>query len=224
MLYRGDTIVILELSDISSVDKIPEQEMYSVVVFSINGKEIGLLTSEVDDIITFDGDIDGASYTFPGVMGTFIYNSEITMLIDLFTIASTLLPDLVTHSSEHMGTILVVDDSKFFRNQLVSFLNELGYVTFEAEDGAKGLEVLANYLEEIDMVYTDIEMPVMNGLEFAKAIKTDAALNHLPVVALSSLTNDEARQLGTDAGLDDYLVKMNKEQIIESCNKYMVTK
>ena len=224
MLYRGDTIVILQLSDISNTDKIPDTEKCSVVIFNINGKEIGLLTSEVDDIITFDGDIDGASYIFPGVMGTFIYNREIIMLIDLFTIASTQLPELISQDSDHVGTILVVDDSRFFRNQLVSFLNELGYVTFEAEDGKQGLEVLAKYLEEIDMVYTDIEMPVMNGLEFAKSIKSDSALKHLPVVALSSLTSDEAIKLGSDAGLDDYLVKMNKEQIIDSCNKFMVEK
>jgi len=65
-------------------------------------------------------------------------------------------------------------------------------------------------------VVTDIEMPNMNGYELTKQIRSDARFSSLPIIAVTSLAGEEDVERGRQAGLTNYLVKLDREKLLEA--------
>ena len=105
--------------------------------------------------------------------------------------------------------ILVVDDSVTTRSIEKSILGHNGYRVSVAVDGREGWDFLQT--QTVDLVISDIEMPVMDGLEFTRRIKESERLRHVPVIIVSSLASEADRQRGADVGADAYLVKSQFE-------------
>ena len=84
---------------------------------------------------------------------------------------------------------LVVDDTEFSRLTISTFLNLSGFNVDVAENGMVGLKNLSS--KKYDLIFSDVEMPNMNGFEFLKRIKTNNLYKHIPVVMLTSLNDDE---------------------------------
>lgn len=82
-----------------------------------------------------------------------------------------------------MTTILVVDDEYLIADILSYALEDEGYMVVKASNGQKGLEVLER--ERPALIITDFMMPVMDGLEFANAVRTLPSANHLPIILIS---------------------------------------
>jgi CheY-like chemotaxis protein len=101
--------------------------------------------------------------------------------------------------------MLVVDDDPRNLYVLTSSLEQNGAQVFKALNGRKALTLLGR--EKIDLVFMDIMMPEMNGYEAIKAIRSDAALKNLPIIALTAKALKDDRKKCLDAGADDYLSK-----------------
>ncbi|WP_035646473.1 response regulator, partial [Bradyrhizobium sp. ORS 285] len=112
-------------------------------------------------------------------------------------------------------SVLLVDDSPFFRNMLAPVLKSAGYKVRTASSAIEGLATLRSG-HTFDIVVTDIEMPEMNGFEFAETIRADQNLHHLPVIAVSSLISPAAVERGRQAGLYDYIAKFDRPGLIAS--------
>ena len=82
-----------------------------------------------------------------------------------------------------MTTILVVDDEYLIADILCFALEDEGFMVVKAGHGQKGLEVLER--ERPDLIITDFMMPVMDGLEFAKAVRALPSVKHLPIILIS---------------------------------------
>ncbi|AKS04591.1 response regulator [Pseudomonas trivialis] len=82
-----------------------------------------------------------------------------------------------------MSTILVVDDEYLIADILGYALEDEGFMVVKAGNGRKGLEVLER--ERPALIITDFMMPVMDGLEFATAVRKLPSLNHLPIILVS---------------------------------------
>ena len=222
--YRGDTLVTLQIDDLCTVGEIGEQENYNVIIYQIGDREVGLVVGEVDDTITFNGNFDGETYVQPGIMGTFLNNNTIYYLVDFYELCRNLIPELVPGLSDSevdtTKKILLVEDSKFFLDQITTLLEGVGYSVITAMDGKEGIEKLDANSESIGMIVTDIEMPVMDGLEMVKAIREDGNYNDLPIIAVTSVAGEEAEKKGLEAGIDRYLIKMDKEQLLDTCVKF----
>jgi ligand-binding sensor domain-containing protein/signal transduction histidine kinase/CheY-like chemotaxis protein/AraC-like DNA-binding protein len=107
--------------------------------------------------------------------------------------------------------ILIVDDNKEIRaflRLLLSSTCEIG----EAENGIKGLEAAIQFQPSI--IISDMIMPEMNGLEFCEKIKGDTLTSHIPVILLTSQTEDAHQLSGYEAGADVYLTKPIKAPIL----------
>jgi two-component system, chemotaxis family, sensor kinase CheA len=115
--------------------------------------------------------------------------------------------------SLYAQSVLLVDDSAFFRNMLAPVLKAAGYKVRVAPSAQEGLAALRSG-QSFDVVLTDIEMPDMNGFEFAETIRADAHLNSLPIIALSSLVSPAAIERGRQAGFYDYVAKFDRPGLI----------
>ena len=90
-----------------------------------------------------------------------------------------------------MATIVVVDDETLITDFLAFFLEDAGHVVHIARNGMEGLELIVRVIP--DLVITDYMMPLMTGLELARALKADKSVTHVPVI-LSSAARASARE------------------------------
>jgi len=97
------------------------------------------------------------------------------------------------------GTILVLEDEEIMRDLLRIHLTNAGYEVLVAEDAVVAGHLLMK--ERPNLILTDIEMPFMDGLEFVRALKSDAAVSAIPVIFLSSRSDfeDRCKELGAVA-------------------------
>ncbi|MBU1335258.1 MAG: response regulator [Devosia sp.] len=101
--------------------------------------------------------------------------------------------------------VLTVDDSRTILAMLHHTLSNAGFEVLQAEDGKQGLDVLKN--ETVDVVITDINMPVMDGIEFIKNVRATGNHQSLPILILTTETSQDKRDQGKAAGGTGWIVK-----------------
>jgi len=117
-----------------------------------------------------------------------------------------------------MEQILVVDDCSVTRKLLSFMIKGKGYRIITAGNGVEGLEKLA--ASDVDLILTDMNMPLMDGLEFARNVSGIDGYRHIPIIMLTTEAGEEDRRLGEEAGIKTYLVKPVKaEELIEEIEK-----
>jgi len=114
-------------------------------------------------------------------------------------------PDLLRVRERRRLRVLLVDDSAIAREAEASILRSLGHEVEEAPDGEAAWERLQR--GDFQLVVTDVNMPVLDGIDLTRRVKSSPRLGVVPVVILSSLSAPEERRRGVDAGADAYLVK-----------------
>ncbi|HEY9858404.1 MAG TPA: hybrid sensor histidine kinase/response regulator, partial [Candidatus Obscuribacterales bacterium] len=110
-------------------------------------------------------------------------------------------------------TVLIVDDSITVRELLSMTFNKIGYRVEQARDGQEAWEKLRSGLP-CDMVFCDIEMPRMDGLELLSRIQKDSTLNHIPIAMLTSRGADRHRQMAVQLGAKGYFTKPYLEEAL----------
>lgn len=110
-----------------------------------------------------------------------------------------------------MRRILVVEDVEFNRDLMVQLLEE-EYEVLTAVDGQEGVERAQR--DRPDLILMDLSLPGVDGWEATRRIKQDAALRHIPIIAVSAhaMKGDEAR--ARECGCDDYISKPLDEDIL----------
>jgi CheY-like chemotaxis protein len=104
-----------------------------------------------------------------------------------------------------MTTILIVEDNELNREMLSRRLTRRGYTVLLAMDGQEGLAVAQS--EVPDLVLMDMSLPVVDGWEATRRLKTDQVLRHIPVIALTAHAMSNDRDKALQAGCDDYDTK-----------------
>jgi two-component system, chemotaxis family, chemotaxis protein CheY len=120
--------------------------------------------------------------------------------------------------------ILVVDDSATLRASVNYTLKSAGFETINAVNGADGLEKLTEAHkqgDQIGMIISDINMPVMDGISFIKEVKK-TPFKFLPILVLTTESQDDMKLKGKQAGASGWLVKPFKpEQLVYVTKKFM---
>ena len=108
--------------------------------------------------------------------------------------------------------MLVVDDSRSSRRALI---RSLGDFDFDFDEASDGLEALRRLKEtSYDLIFTDLEMPQLNGMELLREIRTGKRTMDVPIVMVTSRGEDEFRQEARRLGANDYLTKPVSEAVV----------
>jgi two-component system, chemotaxis family, chemotaxis protein CheY len=114
-----------------------------------------------------------------------------------------------------MKKILVLDDTQSMRSLLTMTLKRNGHTVIEAIDGIDGLNKLKEN-PDVDLIFTDLNMPNKNGIEFIKDVKAIAVLNRIPIVMLTTESEEQRKLEGKAAGAMAWIVKPFKVDTIQS--------
>lgn len=113
--------------------------------------------------------------------------------------------------------VLVLDDMEMNRSMIKTFLTFYHFDIDLAEDGLKGLEFLKS--QKYDLIFSDIEMPNMTGLEFLARVKKNTETQSIPVVMLSSLDKSDVIEKAKSLGASAYMVKPFTKQKMDDALK-----
>ena len=117
-----------------------------------------------------------------------------------------------------MKKILTVDDSASVRQMVSLTLTSAGYQVTEASDGRDGLARITR--ERFDLVLTDLNMPVMDGIELIGAVRKLQGWGFVPILMLTTESQPERKAEGRKAGATGWIVKpFNAEQLVAAVRK-----
>jgi len=229
MQYRGGSLSLIAVDDVAMVQPIADQDDLLVIVFNIASQIVGLLAIGPIDALEISVSIDDVTLKQPGIMGSSIIEGQTTMLIDIYEVVGALFPEWFEDQEVYeavdeggkVPTILIAEDSNFFRTQVCNYMTESGYEVIEGEDGAIAWDLLQEHGDEITIVVTDIEMPNMNGFELTETIRKDARFSKIPIIALTTLAGEEDVAKGKAVGVDEYHIKLDKEKLMASVHHYV---
>jgi two-component system chemotaxis sensor kinase CheA len=227
MQYRGASLPLVSLHDTAAVGELSGEQQWVVIVFERLGRPLGLLAAEPLDMVEAALNIDSVTLRQRGIAGSAVLKDRTILLLDVFELAGAVRPEGGQPAAEvtfrdtqgNAPTVLVADDSEFFRVQIQRLVEAVGCRVLAAEDGQAAWEILDHHAGEIDLVATDVEMPRLDGLALARQIRADRRFAGLPVIALSSLAGEEDIARGMAAGVDEYQVKLNKDELTESIRR-----
>lgn len=150
-------------------------------------------------------------------------NGKLIIILDFEKIISDINPEtgLRVTDIESLGVrentekpILIAEDSSLLRKLIVDSLKKAGYENvIKAENGEEAWEYInkcknaGTLNDEVKLLITDIEMPLMDGHRLTKLVKSDEETKQIPVIIFSSLVNDEMRKKGEMLGADAQLSK-----------------
>lgn len=185
-----------------------------------NGTGLGLAISQ-EYVQMMGGEIQVSST--PGKGSSFYFTIQLKEIVpDIFQDREGLAPAdrWILSSESRQPVVLVVEDTPESRILLVDMLRNAGLKVLSAENGAQGVESAKKYKPEL--IWMDIRMPVMDGLEAAKIIRTLATDYKPVIVAISAHVFEEEKQSILDAGCDDMLAKPFKEsEVFQRITKYL---
>lgn len=130
-------------------------------------------------------------------------------------------PQSVTRSTR---TVLVVDDSMTVRQVVAATLDSAGYQVIQAKDGLDAIAQLQRH-PEVELITCDVEMPRLNGFEFLMRYEQEAQLTQVPVIMLTSRSNEKHQQLAKQLGAAGYLTKpFDQTELVQFVNQLIEEK
>lgn len=216
--FRGESMRIIRPEDFLPIGKAKTraEKMY-VIIPKLVKRKMGILIEKIHDTLSTAIQLKQDDAAVKGFVGSTILNNRIVLLVNIYELFEKVDPKLYEYkSSLKKGsplTVLLAEDTPFFQKLEKSYLEDAGFQVMVASDGKEAWQMLQT--SRIDAVLTDISMPVMDGLELVRKIRTDSRLTKLPVVAVTSLTNDSQVKKGMEAGFDAYEFKLDRARMLD---------
>jgi two-component system chemotaxis sensor kinase CheA len=226
--YRGQLMPLAPLVEGYGGGADPGAEAeQAVLVFGDNGRALGLMVDAILDVVQVRLTLDRAGQR-PGFLGTLVVDGKVTEVIDTAW--------WLRHASDGDGDewfggaggegpparILVVEDSRFFRDLVIPALTAAGFSVVAAADAEAALR-LRDADEMFDAVISDITMPGMDGFALASAIRRDGPWAGLPLIALSARRTPADLARGRAVGFTDYVGKYDQAALLDSLRQCLST-
>ncbi len=212
-----------------------------VVVIKRGDHLYGIEVFQIQDIIEISSNINLSVRDRPGILGTAVTNERVIVLVDILTMIDTLKSKLEINNHHNNETninipslkkindrghyrILIAEDSSFFRNYIQQILQEAGYHVEVACDGQEALNLLTNAPpDHFSLILSDIEMPIIDGYEFARKVRALQVFVQLPMCAVTTRFSNSDIEQGRLAGFNHYFEKLNAETLLANIDKILCT-
>ena len=208
-----------------------DREAERIIILELNQITVGIMVGKVSCVHR----LSWALVEVPPQNGTGLYvialvkmDNRIILLLDFERILAELFeeaavkPLILTHGTPHTNayrSILFVDDSSFIRSTIGALLRHAGFRVEEAINGEDAWNKIQRKLEDgdidIDIVITDVEMPLMDGLHLTSLIKKDNRLSGLPVFIFSSLASEDNKRKWKHIGANGIITKPDLPKLVQ---------
>jgi two-component system chemotaxis sensor kinase CheA len=224
--YRDGLLPILDVGKILGMGPgNATSPICPVVVISKNNRLYGLAFDEILDITQTHQDIVGHIRQKDGLLGTVIAPSgEVLTVIDTYAVINKAGGMTVDSKKKALkkANVLLAEDTLFFVRQITRVMTEAGLEVTHAPDG----EAAFKALQEVDskhfsLIVSDIEMPRLNGFQFAEKVKSDSRYSNIPMIALTSRFKEVDQEQGIKSGFDRYLEKLQSDELIDTINSFL---
>ena len=187
-----------------------------VLVFTDRERSMGLVVDEIVDIVEERLKIELTADTL-GIVGTANIAGKATDIVDSGYYLVQAFPDWFglpgQDNEDDSRRVLLVDDSQFFRNLLTPLLSVAGWHVIASESAEDALR-LREEGYDFDVIISDIEMPGMNGFEFAQNLKSGGRWASVPMIALSASSTESDFAKGRAVGFIDYIAKYDRDVLV----------
>ncbi|WP_342246399.1 chemotaxis protein CheV [Pseudomonas sp. OTU5201] len=233
---RGQTLPVIDLSQAIGMRPLVPDERSTIIVTEYNRSVQAFLVGGVDRILNLNWE---SIMPPPGGAGRQHYLTAITKVdeqivevIDVEKVLSEIVPMSTRVSADRLENpllqmavgreVLLVDDSNVALTQLRETLSQLGMRTHMASDGLKALKMLKAWAdsgedmtEKLLMIFTDAEMPEMDGYRLTTEIRNDPRLRDLYVVMHTSLSGSFNDAMVKKVGCDNFLSKFQPDKLVD---------
>ncbi|ABK61514.1 MULTISPECIES: chemotaxis protein [Clostridium] len=241
ILCRDEIITLIDLRYILNGQK-SEKTKSKVIICEFNQIKVAF---NIDDIVAVHrikwdtivkpDDLSANSL----VTGNILLNGGIILLLDFEKIVTDINPSAgiseekvvnIDYKDRSNIKIILADDSALIRKLLKDTLTKAGFKNLKLfNDGKQALNYLYNlaetkkecFIEDVQLLITDIEMPQMDGHTLTRKIKEHPILRKLPVIIFSSLITDGLRHKGEEVGADEQLSKPEIGELVQCIDKYI---
>lgn len=240
--YRGALMPLLKLNDAVTLEGHQEKP---VLVFNDKDSSVGLIADKIIDIAEDHIKMQQTATTEAqsGILGSAIICDRATDIVDVAHYLASLNKNWykdhgdepfqsgsgARHGAHGVGNsyghdqprkrhILLVDDSPFFRNMLTPMLSMAGYAVTSLESPLDALKLCEKGVH-FDLIVSDIEMPDMDGFEFAEKVRISHQWRETPMIALTSHTAPQDLDRGHTVGFDDYIPKFDREILLGALSR-----
>jgi two-component system, chemotaxis family, sensor kinase CheA len=211
--YRDQLMPLLRIDPESSLKKEGAQP---ILVFSDQGRSMGLLADEIIDIVEQRLDIEVSSDR-PGLLGYAVIKGATTEIIDVGHFLPQAFEDWFRRRDQSAArqarTVLLVDDSAFFRELLAPLIKAAGYRVVAAASAVDALAALKSD-SRFDLIVTDIDMPGMDGFALAEAVRAMPAAAAVPIIGLATMVSAETVERGRAVGFHDFVAKFDRAGLV----------
>ncbi len=233
---RGQTIPVIDLAQAIGMRPLLQNENSTVIVTEYNRSIQAFLIGSVERIVNLNWE---SVQPPPRTAGRQHYLTAITRvdeaiveIIDVEKVLAEIIPMNAKISAEKLNNpilakasgreVLIIDDSMVALNQLTEALGQLGITVHQATDGLKGLQQLQQWADQGEvltdkllMVFTDAEMPEMDGYRLTTEIRNDPRLRDLYVVMHTSLSGSFNAAMVEKVGCDNFLSKFQPDRLAD---------
>ncbi|BBT17813.1 chemotaxis protein CheV [Metapseudomonas otitidis] len=233
---RGHTLPVIDLSRAIGMRALVPDQNSTIIVTEYNRSVQAFLVGGVDRILNLNWE---SIQPPPGGAGRQHYLTAITKvedqiveIIDVEKVLAEIVPMSTRVSEERLGNpllerargreVLLVDDSNVALTQLRETLSQLGIRTHAASDGLKALNLLKKWADsgevmtdKLLMIFTDAEMPEMDGYRLTTEIRNDPRLRDLYVVMHTSLSGSFNDAMVKKVGCDNFLSKFQPDKLVD---------
>jgi two-component system chemotaxis sensor kinase CheA len=221
--YRGDVLPVVRLSKFMDIEENYDHESANLIVFNIAGKEAALLVRKIIDSVDLEGELDNDVIEHPLILGTMILRNQVVLLLDAVKVFNMSFTKWDSPKNELLSTrkqrILYVDDSPFYLKVVKRYLSDGGYDIDTCQDSIESLDVIKE--GEYDLFIFDFEMPGMDGKELTKKVREMERFNYTPIIILTALTGGNEKKSIINSGIQSYLVKLNKDELLSEIEKLL---
>ncbi|WP_046867324.1 hybrid sensor histidine kinase/response regulator [Microvirga massiliensis] len=212
--YRGRLMPLVPADENLAVKR---EGMQAIIVFADGERSMGLTVEEIVDIVDDSLDIELVAGR-PDLVGSSVVRGRATEIVNLAHFLPLAHDDWMRPSSRAAASarsVLLVDDSDFFRDMLVPVLKASGYRVHPASSADHALQLISRGLQP-DVLVTDLDMPERDGFHLVESLRADPRFSDLPVIALASGVSRDTVQHGHKLNVTEFVAKFDRSGLLSA--------